>query len=176
MANVSDVAAAVIARAGAVDQIKLQKLLYYAQGWSLAWRGEALFPETVEAWRWGPVVDAAYQDYKRHGMDEFERPESGDSEALTVEELGVVAAVVDRYGQLGQWELQQLTHEDPAWLEAWGDRGPDDRGRQAIDLDLMVRTFRRGFGSPDQPAPGDEALVERASAGDQEALEALLRA
>lgn len=38
MATVEDVAAAIISRVGPVDQMRLNKPLYYAQGWSVMWR------------------------------------------------------------------------------------------------------------------------------------------
>ena len=43
--------------------LKLQKLVYYAQAWSLVWDEEPLFPDPIEAWANGPVV---YELYKRH--------------------------------------------------------------------------------------------------------------
>ncbi|MBQ7262906.1 MAG: DUF4065 domain-containing protein [Synergistaceae bacterium] len=49
-----------------VAPLKLQKLLYYCQGYALALTGKPLFPEPVEAWRYGPVVDSVYQAYKRY--------------------------------------------------------------------------------------------------------------
>jgi hypothetical protein len=39
-----------------IDQMKLQKLVYYAYAWWLAYTGQQLFPEDVEAWPWGPVA------------------------------------------------------------------------------------------------------------------------
>ena len=45
-----------------LDQLKLQKLCYYAQGYNLAMRGEPLFDEPIEAWEKGPVV----RDLRRH--------------------------------------------------------------------------------------------------------------
>ena len=51
------VAAALRARlTPAPGDVKLHKLLYYAQGWHLARTGRPLFPEAVEAWTDGPVV------------------------------------------------------------------------------------------------------------------------
>ena len=45
-----------------VTNLKLQKLLYYAQGWYLAFFDEPLFDERIEAWLHGPVVPPIYQD------------------------------------------------------------------------------------------------------------------
>ena len=43
-----------------IDQMKLQKLLFYAHAWYLAQTGNPLFEEDFEAWPWGPVVRDVY--------------------------------------------------------------------------------------------------------------------
>lgn len=52
-----------------IDQMKLQKLVYYAHAWWLAYRGEPLFDDDVEAWPWGPVVRSIYGDFASFGRD-----------------------------------------------------------------------------------------------------------
>ncbi|MBD5559274.1 MAG: DUF4065 domain-containing protein [Clostridia bacterium] len=42
-------------KTGPITTMKLQKLLYYAQVWSLVWDENELFPEKFEAWANGPV-------------------------------------------------------------------------------------------------------------------------
>ena len=49
--------------------MKLQKLLYYAHGWSLALTGEPLLNESIQAWKYGPVVPTIYHQFKRFGND-----------------------------------------------------------------------------------------------------------
>ena len=39
-----------------MTHMRLQKLLYYVQGWHMAWYGRPLFAERIEAWQHGPVV------------------------------------------------------------------------------------------------------------------------
>jgi uncharacterized phage-associated protein len=60
-----EVADAVIclARARQIDitNLKLQKLLYYCQAWSLVFTGQALFAERIEAWVHGPVVPSIFR-------------------------------------------------------------------------------------------------------------------
>lgn len=50
-----------------IDQLKLQKLLYYSHAWWLASKNDELFPEDVEAWPWGPVVRDIYFQFKDFG-------------------------------------------------------------------------------------------------------------
>jgi YD repeat-containing protein len=52
-----------------LTNLKLQKLLYYAQGKHLAENsGEALFDDHIEAWQYGPVVKDVYHTFKRCGV------------------------------------------------------------------------------------------------------------
>ena len=39
-----------------ITPMKLQKLIYYAHGWLLAFLGTALIKEGVQAWKYGPVI------------------------------------------------------------------------------------------------------------------------
>jgi uncharacterized phage-associated protein len=44
-----------------ISNLKLQKLVYYAQGFNLAlFDGNPLFDEEIQAWTHGPVVPALY--------------------------------------------------------------------------------------------------------------------
>ena len=52
-----------------IDQMKLQKLVYYAHAWWLAYNDQALFDDDVRAWPWGPVVGSLYGDFKKFGRD-----------------------------------------------------------------------------------------------------------
>ena len=70
MANVLDVAQFMILAAGDesdMTNMKLNKLLYYAQGIHLARTGHPLFRDQIEAWQHGPVVPSVYQQYKEFG-------------------------------------------------------------------------------------------------------------
>ena len=39
-----------------LDHLRLQKLVYLAHGWHLAIHGRPLIEESVEAWKYGPVI------------------------------------------------------------------------------------------------------------------------
>ncbi|RFZ81516.1 DUF4065 domain-containing protein [Shinella sp. WSJ-2] len=47
-----------------IDQMKLQKLVFYAHAWWLAHTGQPLFGDDIEAWPWGPVVGDIYGNFK----------------------------------------------------------------------------------------------------------------
>lgn len=52
-----------------IDQMKLQKLLFYSHAWWLAGRDDELFPEDIEAWPWGPVVRNIYTQFNGFGRE-----------------------------------------------------------------------------------------------------------
>jgi uncharacterized phage-associated protein len=58
MVSVDDVAAYILEQRGPMSAMKLQKLVYYSQAWSLVWEDRPLFREEIQAWASGPVVPA----------------------------------------------------------------------------------------------------------------------
>lgn len=140
MASVKDVAAYILQEHGPVTTMKLQKLCYYSQGWSLAWDGEPIFSEKIEAWANGPVV---YELFDAHrGMFRLSRGDIlGNPEALTNDQRDTIDAVLEGYGD---WTAQQLidkSHAERPWREAREGLAPGDRSRTVIDLDVMQDYF-----------------------------------
>jgi uncharacterized phage-associated protein len=172
--SAQDVAAVIIARVQP-DPMKLQKLLYFVNAWNLTWYDEPIFPDVVEGWREGPMVDAVYQDYKHVGWLPILEPVSGTPTALTDRDLQVLDAVLAAYGGMSGPELSDLTHQEAPWQEAWSRRGSKTRGRQPIDPGA-VRSFHRrraDFGGRHDPDQGFEEAVRSVSSA-QEAFERTL--
>ena len=97
-----------------ISNLKLQKLLYYAQGMHLALYGEPLFNDSIVAWQYGPVVESVYQKYKANGADGikmFENPEENFSE----EEENTLQFTQITFGQFSAWKLSDMTHEETPW-------------------------------------------------------------
>ena len=100
-----------------ISNLKLQKLVYYAQGFALALHSRPLFPERIEAWTHGPVVPELYNEYRGHGSDPIPHPGETDFsiyDAQTRELLDEVYAV---YGQFSAWKLRDMTHSEPPWRD-----------------------------------------------------------
>ena len=62
-----------------ISNLKLQKLLYYAQGCYLALKNEPLFNEQIVNWAHGPVVEEIYHKYKNNGSNGIEYQGDYDS-------------------------------------------------------------------------------------------------
>lgn len=120
MATIFDVAAYITQKTGALSAMKLQKLMYYAQAWTLVWREEPLFNEDFEAWANGPVIPELYARHRGQFTVEPSLFADGAPEALKPQEKVCVDNVIDFYGdKTAQW-LSDLTHQEDPWLKARG--------------------------------------------------------
>lgn len=97
-----------------ITNLKLQKLLYYAQGAYLAYHDEKLFEDDIEAWAHGPVVNSVYQKYKKYGSQGITEVEPYEIEDDAKE---ILEAVYDTFGVYSAWGLRNLTHEEDPWKE-----------------------------------------------------------
>ena len=68
MATVFDVAKYVLKQLGSITTMKLQKLVYYCQAWSLGWDGKPLFGENFEAWANGPVCPELFHKHQEQSL------------------------------------------------------------------------------------------------------------
>ena len=118
---------------------KLQKLVYYAQAWSLVWDDESLFPNRIEAWANGPVVPDLYQEHK--GRFKISRLSKGDLHVLTDDQCDTVKVVLNHYGQRSAQYLSQLTHQEPPWKKARKGLKPGERGQREITLESMAEYY-----------------------------------
>jgi uncharacterized phage-associated protein len=106
---------------GDLSNLKLQKLLYYAQGHHLGRTGEPLFADRIEAWSHGPVVPAVYQSFKGYGSGDLSLADDDPFswEDVSEETTQFLIDVWDRYGVFGAWQLRNMTHEEAPWKEAF---------------------------------------------------------
>lgn len=100
-----------------ISNLKLQKLVYYAQGLHLAMRDAPLFGEPIEAWDHGPVVPGLYHAFKHRGYRAIEPPEQFVADDYAPEAREILDAVLEVYGQFAAWKLRDLTHDEPPWRD-----------------------------------------------------------
>lgn len=115
-----------------VTNLKLQKLLYYVQGFHLALYDEPIFREDILAWEHGPVVKEVYKEFSENGAESIAVPM--DSVSLEKKEEDLLVEVWKVYGQFSAWRLRDMTHEEKPWRET---------GRnQIISHDLLKNFFK----------------------------------
>lgn len=98
-----------------ITNLKLQKLLYYAQGYFLARKKEPLFNEDFLAWEHGPVIRSIYNEYKVNGSKGIEYEEDFCVN-IDIETERILEDVYEKYGQYTAWKLRNMTHEESPWL------------------------------------------------------------
>ena len=101
-----------------LTSLKLQKILYFAQGWSFVWDNKPLFAETFEAWQYGPVNPKIYNYFKKYGRNEIPKKEE-ILYVTDVESEETMEAVWNNYGDYNAFELVEMTHEQTPWKEAY---------------------------------------------------------
>lgn len=117
MATVFDTARYILEKLGPMSTMKLQKLCYYSQAWSLVWDDAELFPEEFEAWANGPVCKELY-DATRGMFTVTAKDEPGDSNNLSENQKDSINLVLDYYAKHNAQWLSQLTHMEDPWLQA----------------------------------------------------------
>ncbi|MBC7951661.1 MAG: SocA family protein [Rhodospirillaceae bacterium] len=135
-----------------ITNLKLQKLLYYVQGWHLAVNGGGLFEDDVQAWPYGPVVPEIYHAFKMFGSGAI-LPTSDLKAAegqLPETTRRLIDQVWERYGAMTGLELMRKTHKEAPWLNT-----PEGRSITPETMrDFFVQERQRliassGLGEPD---------------------------
>jgi uncharacterized phage-associated protein len=123
-----------------ITNLKLQKLLYYAQGWSLAFFSKRLFAEDFEAWIRGPVVPSIYRHYKVYKH----LPIAGMPNRITFSKKieDFLNEVLLTYLKYDAFTLERMTHNEKPWQEARGSLSPDAPCKRIINEKTMKDFFK----------------------------------
>jgi uncharacterized phage-associated protein len=142
MVNVFDVSVSILRRTGPISAMKLQKLIYYCQAWSLVWDDKPLFQSNIEAWMSGPVVRELYEKHRGKyivSADDF--TEYASKSVLSPEQQETINIVLRSYAnKSAQWLSDQTHHEKP-WQIAREGLSESDRGSNRISLESMAEYY-----------------------------------
>lgn len=152
----------------ALSPMKLQKLMYYAQGWSLAIADRPLFDEQIEAWKWGPVIRSIYHQFKEFGNSPITKKATsmrmghvdGRLKFWSVikdveqegkdnpDQLSFAKAIMDRiwevYSGYSPIQLSNMTHEAGSpWDDTVKQYGGSPPKGTDIPQELMTRFFKK---------------------------------
>lgn len=138
-----------------LDQMRIYKLMYYAQGWSLAWYLEPLFTDRFEAWRHGLVPIETRRELSTY--TEYSTQQLGLPSSLSEQAKRVIESVWIAYRQHSGYQLSQMTHSEPPWKDAYK---PDGSGRchEVITPDSMLAHFGKIHRQVTGEEPGSEAI------------------
>ena len=99
-----------------ITPLKIQKLVYYAQGFHLAIFNKALFRDPILAWFHGPVVRSLFEEYRQYGSGPIPTPEN-ISNSFAEQQKELLKDVYRVYGQYSAWRLREMTHDEPPWKD-----------------------------------------------------------
>lgn len=121
-----------------MSNLKLQKLLYYAQGVFLGITDMPLFDDDIVAWEHGPVVVNVYHEYKSYGRNSIKYEDSlAPQEEYTDKEEDYLMQVYDCFGQYTAWKLRNMTHKETPWLST--------NRNEVIPIDVIRDYFKENY-------------------------------
>jgi len=100
-----------------ISNMKLQKLLYYAQGYHLAIHNSPLFEDDIEKWPHGPVVRNIYHEFKSFGSNAIAPIKDFDMSMYPDEVVELLEEIYSVYGQFSASALRNITHQETPWVK-----------------------------------------------------------
>lgn len=129
-----------------LTHLKIQKLLYFADGVNLAINDEPLFKEKIYAWQHGPVVKEVYEKLKTNGNKDIEFDKDYYETIKKINEnssiFEVLVSVYDSYAGYTAWQLREKSHiAGGPWQITVDTKGP----LKEIDRKLIKEYFRKNI-------------------------------
>ena len=101
-----------------LTNMKLNKLVYFAYARYLK-KGEVLFEEPIQAWKFGPVIPDVYHAYKEYGRNKITDP---ISTSISDKAYEIAQEIWEDFGKLTAWDLMELSHQkDSAWSQSYSE-------------------------------------------------------
>ena len=115
-----------------MDEMKMHKLMYFAQRESLMENKEKLFEDDFYGWKYGPVLKCVRTEYMKCP------PFRNVNGTVTFKTKELLKNVLKRYGNLSSWKLSNLSHGEYSWKKARTGLDPDDNGDVKLELNAMM--------------------------------------
>ena len=129
------------------EPLKLQKMLYLAQGYNFAFYDKPLFKDDMEGWVHGPVVPSVYKQYNNYKYNPIDL--SYDIPELDKDTLDVLNYVIDKYSKFDAKYLEELTHNQEPWILSREGLDPDERSDKTISKESIANYFINDVFQPD---------------------------
>jgi len=101
-----------------LSNLKLQKLLYYAQGLYLVVNRKPLFKERIEAWTYGPVIPDVYHTYKKYDASGIPADKKFKLKSIDEETRDFLDEIIEAFGQFSAIRLMEISHTDQCVTDA----------------------------------------------------------
>ena len=139
--SVFDAAKYIISELGSVSAMKLHKLLYYAQAWSVVWDERPIFNEKIEAWVSGPVIPKLFKEHRGKYLISASDLSMGDADNMGANQKETIDEVLAYYGDKNSQWLSDLTHSENPWIVAREGVAPEERSNNEITLASMQEYY-----------------------------------
>lgn len=125
-----------------LTHLKLQKMIYYIQAWSLGIKKKKMFDEAFEAWIHGPVCRKVYDRFaaSKNIYSEItlaDRQEEGNFEQICDTDSQFIDYILENYLGFSGAELEEMSHQERPWQEARRNLGKFERSNNVISEDSM---------------------------------------
>lgn len=101
-----------------VTNLKLQKVLYYIQGYFYRHFGKAAFSDEIYNWQYGPVVPVVYYEYNDNGATPLKSRMFFDDCEIADCEKTLIKSVVEKCAAISTSRLVSMTHSEIPWRTA----------------------------------------------------------
>lgn len=126
-----------------ITHLKLQKLVYYAQAWSLALFDRPLFDEDMEAWAHGPVARSVWNILRERRWEALGSDEIESNAEFDEDTEGFLQEILDAYGSKNAKTLEAMTHKETPWIEARDGLPLEVVCNNPIRKDTMAAYYKR---------------------------------
>lgn len=116
-----------------LDELKLHKLLYFAQRECIAITNEPMFSEIFKAWKFGPVNKEVRNAYKAGNLAVYMPKTVSD------DNIYILNNIIEQYGVYTSWALSDMTHNEASWANARVGLKPDENGNNDMKIEDIYK-------------------------------------
>lgn len=151
---------------GEVTPMKLIKLCYIAHGWHLGFKDEQLLTETIYAWKYGPVIDNLYNEFKAYGSSPIKQLYSSDpfgtNPPMPDKEIEpFLNAIWASYGKFDGVKLSSMTHQKGTpWYRVWNEEGGKEKMHIPIPNNYIKEHYKEKIEEIKSKGIGHQVIAE----------------
>lgn len=119
-----------------IDEMKLHKLLYFAQRESFAITNTPLFPEEFEGWKYGPVCKEIRNSITDDGILDYDSDVSDECKYI-------INNVILEYGSLASWKLSEISHREISWKNSRIGLADGENGNRKLKMEDIREDSRK---------------------------------
>lgn len=134
----------IISATNEVTPLALQKILYYAQGFYIAFFKKILFKDDCQAWIHGPVYVNIYEKYKSFkSANILININDNIKEKIEDEKKEILDVIIKYFGYYNGKALEKMTHYETPWINARKGLLPTENSNNIINKNDIEEYFEK---------------------------------